>query len=245
MTRIRLPPSPELLLSFPRKQMAGHPIGIQPSQRKPEGLALQGEGRLHLDAANEHRPIDEGQTLKGQPMEVEGMQAMEIRKTLCQRPYGVKGRRAREIDPCGADPDLPDAPAVAFGGDITFRGLKSRQEPRLQVYTGKGRGEIKGSRSMFEVVHSLDVGNVAEEPAVAGLHEEGMPLHLQQLQRRGSLLTRWRSAGVGAEKRFNRGVAPIKEQGDVVVPCGPDIGEQPTRLFCEQPVQIVAKVVDS
>src|SRR5574337_428690 len=46
------------------------------------------------------------------------------------------------------------------------------------------------------------------------------------------------------EELLDRSVAPIKEYGNVVVSCGPGIGEQPTCLFCKEALQIVAKTIN-
>jgi len=117
--------------------------------------------------------------------------------------------------------------------------LELGQESRLDTLRREGGGQLDGARRIPEVLHRLDAGDVIKEPATTGLHQEGVPLHLQELQRRCPLLCRERSAGVLHQVCLDVACAAIQYQVDVAVPRGPDIGEISVPLFHENTMDLL------
>ena len=95
---------------------------------------------------------------------------------------GMVGRGAVLVHAAGQGQLAVDAFAVAVLGVVAGRRLQARGQAALQVHAGGQVRQLRGPGRVLQVLHGLDAGDVREEPAAAGVHEHGVPLHLQQAQ---------------------------------------------------------------
>ena len=120
------------------------------------------------------------------------------------------------VRPGGLDVALPQRPAVALAGTVRLRLRQHLQEPLDRRRLAQLVEQVEAAGRVAQDLQGLDAGQVVEEPAARRVHQQRVPLALQQRQgldlRRqvaGHVLHHELVDGRGAQQHVDVGVAGL------------------------------------
>ena len=157
---------------------------------------------------------------------------------------GTVGGHALERDDGRLDQGLVDACAVAELRHVGGRVRERFDEPGFQIGAADFPRELQRAGGVLEDLHGLDPGDLGEEPAAAGVHEERVPLHLEQIERGHALALLQRTSRLPLDELHRAPPLRLEEQLDHLVECAPRIAEQPRRLALVQRGEPVVQAVE-
>ncbi|EKD59386.1 MAG: hypothetical protein ACD_55C00036G0001, partial [uncultured bacterium] len=102
---------------------------------------------------------------------------------LVERAEGVVGADLDQVQPDGEHEVLVDPEPVLVRGNVALRLLQAVQKGLLHTVFRDPLGELQRAAGVIDHLHRLQPRELVEEPAAARVHQHGMTLHLQKLQR--------------------------------------------------------------
>jgi len=109
----------------------------------------------------------------------------------------------------------------------------------LQALAGEGLAQLQGPGGVLDHLQGLQARELGEEPAATGEHQQGVALHLQELQGRHPIgLLQTRDPLSGEEFRQHPGAA-VQEHLVIGVSGGPRVLQVFLSLALENPGQAV------
>ncbi len=141
---------------------------------------------------------------------------------------GVVGGDLGEADAHGGDEAAVDFGAVGLGGDVAFGLGEPVEKGGFEIGGGFGEelvGELEDAAGVGEDLDGFDAGDVVEEPAAGGVHEEGVALEFEELPDRHAIGGGEGAEGVLGEEAFAGGGGGVEEDADVEVAGCPEVSE--------------------
>src|SRR6267143_4701902 len=99
------------------------------------------------------------------------------------------------------NPLLVNLLSVAVLGKIALSGHETFLKFRLQTIADEVQGQTNGTSGVLTHLNRFQAGEFVEEPSAAGVHEHGIALDLEQLQRRDLLGWREGMGGLAGKDR--------------------------------------------
>ena len=96
---------------------------------------------------------------------------------------GVVGADAEEVDHGSLGESSVDFGAIFVLGNVGWSLGEHFCEPLLEGIAEEARGELNDAGGVLQNLHGLDPGDLVEEPATAGEHEQSVTLHLHQAEK--------------------------------------------------------------
>ncbi len=118
-------------------------------------------------------------------------------------------------------------------GDVAGGGVELFTEGLLDRTARDLLRQLDHASCVVEDLHSLDSGDLAEEPAAARVHEHGVALGLEQLERAHDLGGVERTVAPFLQKPFDAHVGAVEDDVDVVVARAPGVAQRQPSLFFE------------
>src|ERR1700741_3517732 len=93
-----------------------------------------------------------------------------------------------------------DVRSVAVRRNVAFCRRHSVREFAFQRHAENFFRELYDAAGELEDLYGFDTGNVIEEPTATGVHEQGMALHFEELERRRAFSGGQASPGVSGDE---------------------------------------------
>src|SRR2546425_4977565 len=142
-----------------------------------------------------------------------------------------------------ADELAVDLAAIAQRGDVARRRLEAADELRLEPAAAEVAEVLQSHRGVAEDLDGLEPGDLVEEPAARGVHEQPVTLELEEPPGLDAGRRVERRTLVRREERVESLGARVEDHADVGVACGPRVFEERGRARLEERIELVAQPV--
>src|SRR5262249_33935170 len=114
----------------------------------------------------------------------------------------------------------------ALLGQVAFGPVQQGEERFLQFVAEQLLAELDGPAGVMKDLDALDTGNLVEEPAAAGVHEQGLALEFEELQDGDTFGIAQLAEGVFTEEAVGAVGGAVEDDGDAAVACRPGVAEE-------------------
>ena len=235
----------EGVIFFQQRRLAQHGGKIEAAivndQKAGFGL-VPGQARAHLEPAHRQMGIAAALHFPVAGLKVVAVDTVALGAFPVEQADRIVSQDAIQIDLGGADQLLPDAPGVLNLGQVAGRFFQSLEELILQ-FDLEMPGELNGPGRVAEALGRLQPADLVKEPAAARVHEQPVPLHLQEPENFAD--PQIVEVGVGsALDELSHGLgAAVQDDLDILVARLPGIGKVLPAAGGEDVIEMVPELV--